>query len=98
MIKRTILSAAVLVLLASVTLVQARTAQPAPTGGGGFEISWYTMDSGGATFSTGGSYSLGGTIGQVDAGTLSSGNYALNGGFWPGASGQYRVYLPLILK
>ena len=98
MIKRTILIAAALALLGSVTLAQAHSAQLAPAGGGGFEISWYTMDSGGATFSTGGSYSLGGTIGQVDAGTLSSGSFTLNGGFWPGASGQYRVYLPLILK
>lgn len=101
MTKRTITIAGVallLVLLGSVTLAQAHSAQPAPMGGGGFEISWYTIDGGGAMFSTGGPYSLGGTIGQVDGGTLSSGSYTLNGGFWPGAAGQYRVYLPLILR
>jgi hypothetical protein len=105
MTKRTIMIAGVALLLAllgSVTLAQAHSAQPAPagapTGGGGFEISWYTIDGGGTMFSTGGPYSLGGTIGQVDAGTLTSGSYALNGGFWPGASMQYRVYLPLILR
>lgn len=101
MTKRTITIAGVALLLAllgSVTLAQAHSAQPAPTGGGGFEISWYTIDSGGAMFSTGGPYSLGGSIGQADTGTLNSGSYTLNGGFWPGATGQYRVYLPLILR
>jgi hypothetical protein len=45
---------------------------------------WWTVDSGGTTFSDGGSYSLGGSIGQPDAGTSSGGNYALIGGFWGG--------------
>jgi hypothetical protein len=48
----------------------------------GYHLSWWTVDSGGATFSTGGGYSLGGTIGQADAGTLSGGGYILAGGFW----------------
>src|SRR5262245_6756382 len=46
-------------------------------------IDWFTIDGGGGT-SSGGSYSLSGTIGQPDAGTLSGGNYTLEGGFWPG--------------
>lgn len=33
-------------------------------------------------FSAGGTYSLGGTIGQADTGTLIGGAYALTGGFW----------------
>src|SRR5690606_5636596 len=32
--------------------------------------------------STGGVYSVSGTIGQPDAGTMSGGNFTLNGGFW----------------
>lgn len=47
-----------------------------------FDLSWYTIDGGGAMFSTGGSYSLGGTIGQHDAGVMSGGSYTLVGGFW----------------
>lgn len=43
-----------------------------------------TFDSGGATFSTGGSYRLGGTIGQPDAGVLTGGAFTLRGGFWFG--------------
>jgi LPXTG-site transpeptidase (sortase) family protein len=49
---------------------------------GGYDLSWWTVDGGGATFSTGGAYSLGGTIGQPDAGELSGGDYTLYGGFW----------------
>jgi len=49
---------------------------------GGYDLSWWTVDGGGATFSTGGPYRLGGTIGQPDAGELRGGNYTLYGGFW----------------
>ena len=52
---------------------------------------------GGYPFSTGGAYSLGGTIGQSDAGLLAGPGYQLSGGFWTG-SGLYRVYLPVILR
>jgi len=47
-----------------------------------FSINWYTIDGGGGT-STGGVYSVTGTIGQPDAGALMvGGNYTLQGGFW----------------
>ena len=40
-----------------------------------------TVDGGGEMWSTGGSYDLGGTIGQPDAGQMSGGLYTLEGGF-----------------
>ena len=46
-----------------------------------YSIDWFTIDGGGGT-STGGVYSVTGTIGQPDAGHLSGGNYTLDGGFW----------------
>ena len=46
-----------------------------------FAIDWYTIDGGGGT-STGGGYSLTGSIGQSDAGTMSGGSFSLDGGFW----------------
>ncbi len=51
-----------------------------------YAIDWHTIDGGGGT-STGGVYSVSGTIGQPDAGTMSGGSYTLTGGFWalPGA-------------
>ena len=46
-----------------------------------FAIDWFTIDGGGGT-STGGVYSISGTIGQPDAGpVLTGGNYSLVGGF-----------------
>jgi hypothetical protein len=56
--------------------------------GGPYDLSWSTIDGGGATFSTGGPYSLGGTIGQPDAGPaapMTGGAFSLVGGFWLGA-------------
>jgi hypothetical protein len=51
-----------------------------------FEIRWSTIDGGGGT-STGGIYSVSGTIGQADAGTLSGGVFEVRGGYWTGFSG-----------
>ncbi len=48
-----------------------------------YAINWFTLDGGGGT-STGGNYTLSGTIGQPDTGMLSGGTYTLQGGFWPG--------------
>jgi len=47
-----------------------------------YSIDWFTIDGGGGT-STGGVYSVSGTIGQPDAGgPMTGGNYSLTGGFW----------------
>ncbi|MGB9873234.1 MAG: hypothetical protein ACPLYD_16455 [Anaerolineae bacterium] len=80
---------ALLSLLASVALAQT---------GGGYDLSWSTIDGGGATWSTGGGYALGGTVGQADAGALSGGSYTLLGGFWGGGIVRYGIYLPLVLR
>ena len=47
-----------------------------------YSIDWFTINGGGGT-STGGVYSVSGTIGQPDAGgPLTGGQYSLTGGFW----------------
>jgi len=47
-----------------------------------FSIDWHTIDGGGST-SSGGVYSVIGTIGQPDAGpTMTNGQFAVTGGFW----------------
>jgi hypothetical protein len=46
-----------------------------------YSIDWSTIDGGGGT-STGGVFTISGTIGQPDAGTMSGGNFTLQGGFW----------------
>ncbi|SRR6266567_7782737 len=67
--KHLILSAATMLLF---TL--ALNAQP-------YSINWYKVAGGGGT-STGGVYSVSGTTGQPDAGTMNGGNYNLVGGVW----------------
>jgi hypothetical protein len=54
--------------------------------GGGYDLTWNTIDGGGATFSIGAGYVLGGTIGQPDAGTLAGAAFTLAGGFWQGGA------------
>jgi hypothetical protein len=53
----------------------------APAFAQNYTIDWYTIDGGGGT-STGGVYSVTGTIGQADAGHMSGGNFTIDGGFW----------------
>jgi len=54
----------------------------AMTSWGQFSIDWHTIDGGGGT-STGGVYTISGTIGQPDAGpAMTGGPYSLQGGFW----------------
>jgi hypothetical protein len=49
--------------------------------GQSYSIDWHTIDGGGGT-STGGVYSVSGTIGQPDAGKMSEVNFTIDGGFW----------------
>jgi hypothetical protein len=47
-----------------------------------YSVDWFTVDGGGGT-STGGVYSVSGTIGQPEAGgAMTGGSYSLTGGFW----------------
>src|SRR5262245_39632006 len=75
-------STAAVAILMIIAFCVARIEAPAP---GSYDLSWNTIDGGGATFSTGGGYELGGTIGQPDAcPTMTGGAFGLRGGFWPG--------------
>jgi hypothetical protein len=83
------LSLLLLVLLISVA--QAQT-------GGGYDLTWWTVDGGGGQV-TGGGYTLTGTAGQPDAGTLSGDGYTLLSGFWGGGPAYlFEIYLPLVLR
>jgi len=65
----------------------------------GYDLSWWTVDGGGGTASSG-PYTLSGTIGQPDANLLTGGDYTLGGGFWGGGAvaAEYHTYLPVVLK
>jgi hypothetical protein len=60
-----------------------------------FAIDWFTIDGGGGT-STGGVYSITGTIGQPDAGRLTGGGFTLEGGFWGVAAAIQTPGAPLL--
>lgn len=50
-----------------------------------WEISWYSIDSGGEIAAAGGGWQVSGTIGQPDAthaNAATGGNWTLTGGFW----------------
>jgi len=91
--KRIVLGISIVCALFIVSIVAAQS-------GGGYDLTWNTIDGGGGS-SISGSYALIGAIGQADAGASSGGAYMLNGGFLAGTGAtsttNYRVYLPLIL-
>ncbi len=87
-----------LTILILIALTTSQTVRPASAqSGGGYDLTWNVIAGGGITFSAGGSYLLGGTMGQSDAGAMSGGTYALIGGFWVDFLGN-RLYLPIIEK
>ncbi len=73
--------------------------------GGGYTLSWWTVDSGGGS-SNGGDYAVSGSLGQPDAGALlGGGQFGVQGGFWfsegtavsPPPAG-HAIYLPMIVR
>lgn len=84
-----------LILVAALTLLSAgpTTARSA----GHYAISWWTADCGSCS-SRGGGYSLSGTFGQPDVGSMSGDGYLLAGGFWGDAGAAYSIFLPLVLR
>ncbi len=96
--KRTTIFLTISLLLALASLWSTVTAVAEPRDG--YAVAWWTVDSGGESASSGGSYTLASTIGQPDAGpTLTGGTYTLAGGFWgAGAAAGHRIYLPLVVR
>ncbi len=96
--KRTTIFLTISLLLALATLWSTVTAVAEPRDG--YDVTWWTVDGGGQSASSGGDYSLAGTIGQPDAGpTLIGGSYTLAGGFWgAGAAAGSHIYLPIVLR
>ncbi len=90
MTRKQIFLAIVLLLLLSAILLNSTT-----LAADGPEITRYATSAGGA--SEGGEYSLQGTIGQAETGTVTGGEYDLSGGFWGGIVVQIQeLFLPLI--
>lgn len=70
-----VLLTALLVLAGAVPAVQSQD----------FQLSWFTIDGGGATWSAGSNFEISGTIGQFDAGVIMfGGSFQIEGGLWAG--------------
>jgi hypothetical protein len=54
---------------------------PLSLGAQNYSINWFTIDGGGGA-SSGGAFTVSGTVGQPDAGQMSGGNFTVAGGFW----------------
>lgn len=92
------LVALALFLAVSAIVVRVQAGSAVTLAGAGYDLSWFTIDSGGGAASSGG-YTLAGTAGQPEPGAaLQGGGYVLIGGFWPGAAAGYRIYVPVVLK
>ncbi|GIV14142.1 MAG: hypothetical protein KatS3mg021_2424 [Fimbriimonadales bacterium] len=63
---RTVMMGVILTTLMGVACAQS---------GGGYDLSWWTIDGGGVTFATGGTFNLGGTVGQPDASNALTGRH-----------------------
>lgn len=66
----------------------------------GYSLDWWTVD-GGGEISTGGDYSLSGTIGQPETGLMQGDDFTLAGGFWSNGDltrGAYEIYLPVVIR
>lgn len=66
--------------------------------GGGYDLTWNSVDGGAVTFAAGNGYELGAAIGQPDAQTMGGNGYALRGGFWGGVPPDYRAFVPVALR
>lgn len=64
-----------------------------------YRLNWFTpLTSGGGGAAGSTNYAINFTVGQSATGTSSSTNYGGCLGYWCDATGQFRVYLPLVLK
>jgi len=68
------------------TIILAALAAAAPASlaqsGGPYDLSWSTIDAGGAMQMSGGAFTLSGSIGQFDAGPTINGQFGVEGGYW----------------
>jgi hypothetical protein len=93
MIKRTWIMIAVIVL-GGLLLVEVAAGMSSTN----YRLDWYTplTSSGGPASST--NYAGNFSVGQAVIGYASSTGYTVGLGYWYGAAGGYKVYLPLIWK
>jgi hypothetical protein len=83
-------AAALLVVLLLTGIATAQTSAS-------FDLSWHVLAGGGGQ-AAGTTYAANYTVGQGTIGWTDSGSYGAGIGYWYGATGGYRIFLPLVLK
>jgi len=84
----------ILLLVGLLLLLTILATAAAPTG---FAVPWQVVGSGGGDSSSA-SFSVSGTIGQPLTGVSSNNTFTLPSGYWSGETGNYSIYLPIIIE
>lgn len=84
-----LLTLAVLLLLAGRALAMSSA---------NYRLDWFTPLTGSGGPASSAHYAINFTVGQTVIGSGSSTSYEGCLGYWCGATGQYRIYLPLVLR
>jgi hypothetical protein len=92
--RKRLLVAIIVVLLGGLLLAQIVLAMSSTN----YKLDWYTplTSSGGPATST--NYAGNFSVGQSVIGYATSTGYTAGLGYWYGAAGQYKIYLPIIMK
>ncbi len=92
--KRKSLITLLIVLLSGLLLVQIAVAMASTN----YRLDWSTALTGGGGSASSTHYAINFTVGQSVIGASTSTSYKAGLGYWHGAAGGYRIYLPLIMK
>jgi hypothetical protein len=83
------------VLLSGLLLGQIAVAMSSTT----YRLDWFTpLTTGGGGTASSAHYAVNLTVGQTVIGSSTSTSYKTGLGYWYGAGGAYRVFLPIVLK
>jgi hypothetical protein len=64
-----------------------------------YRLDWFTpLTTAGGGQANSANYSVNFSIGQAVVNSSASSNYVAALGYWPGTQGQYRIYLPVVLR
>jgi hypothetical protein len=75
------------------------TSEPVAVRSTNYWLDWHTpLTGGGSGPAESATYAVNLTVGQTAIGSASSSSYQACLGYWCGAGGLWRVYLPLVLK
>jgi hypothetical protein len=93
--RKRLLIAVVVVLMGGLLLAQIALAMSSTN----YKLDWFTpLTTGGGGAMSSANYAANITVGQTVRGASASTNYQAGLGYWYGAGGAYRVFLPVILK